>query len=93
VFTKPKPDPGLESVIADCEAELKSLSADTKEYKETLARYKDLKALQAAQQPNGLSPDAVLNATASLLGILLIVGYEHKNVITSKALTFVRKLT
>jgi hypothetical protein len=93
VFSKPQPDPGLESVIADCESELRSLNADTKEYKETLARYKDLKALQAVNQPPRISPDAVVTAAASLLGILVIVAYEQKNVMTTKALGFVKKLT
>lgn len=93
MFNKPTPDPGLEIVIADCESELLSLTADTKEYKETLARYKDLKALQAGNQPSGLSPDAVLSALVSILGIGIIVGYEQKNVITTKALNFVKKLT
>lgn len=93
MFNKPTPDPGLDSVIADCERELLSLNADTKEYKETLARYKDLQALRAANKPSGLSPDALLSATVSLLGIIVIVGYEQKNVITTKALNFVKKLT
>jgi hypothetical protein len=93
VFNKPTPDPGLDSVIADCENELKSLNADSKEYKEALARYKDLQALKLSKQPQGLSPDTVLSAAVSLLGIIVIVGYEQKNVITTKALNFVKKLT
>ena len=90
--TKPTPDPGLDAVIADCEAELKSHPSDSKEYKECLGRYKDLQALRAANQPSGLSPDTVLFAATNLLGIVLIVGHERAHIVTSKALGFIRKL-
>lgn len=90
---KPTDDPGLNSVIADCEAELRSMPSDSKEYKEALARYKDLHALKLSTQPKSVSPDTVVSASASILGILIIVGHEYAHPITSKALSFVKKLT
>lgn len=93
MFKKPESDPGLESVIADVEAELKTMPKDTKEYKEVLARYQSLRALKLESQPKRLSPDTIVNASVSLLGIIVIVGYEQKHVITSKALGFVKKLS
>lgn len=93
MFKKPTPDPGLESVIADCEAELRSQDPSNEAYKETLARYKDLQALRAAnQQPTGLDPNTLVLAAANLLGILVIVAYEQKNLVTTKALGFLKKL-
>lgn len=38
------------------------------------------------------SPDAVVGAAASVLGILLVLNYEKLNVITSKAVGFIGKL-
>lgn len=93
MFNKPATDPGLEDVIAYVESELKSYDADSKEFKEASARYQQLKALQAESKPKRLSADAMLTAATSILGIVIIVGYEQKNVITTKALNFVKKLT
>lgn len=38
-----------------------------------------------------LSPDTILVVAGNLVGILLLVGYEHAHVITSKALGFILK--
>lgn len=94
VFNKPQPDPGLESVIADCERELRDdLDPASKEYKETLARYKDLQALRVAnRQPTGLDPNTLVLAAANLLGIVIIVAYEQKQLLNSKAVGFLKKL-
>lgn len=90
---KPKSDPGLESVIADIERELRDdLVADSDEYKAALARYRDLKILQTETQSKKVSPDTLVNAAASVLGILVIVMYEQKAVMASKAVGFVKKL-
>lgn len=39
-----------------------------------------------------ISPDTLVSAAASIAGILIIIGYEHGHVITTKALSFVGKL-
>lgn len=93
MFNKPTPDPGLAAVIIECESDLKSFPTESDEYKAALARYKDLQALKLATQPKRVSPDAVLNAVVSLIGIVAILKFESVNVITSKALGFVKKLT
>lgn len=38
------------------------------------------------------NPDVVLTVAANLAGIAMIVGHEKAHVVTSKALTFVKKL-
>lgn len=93
MFKKHTDDPGLSSVIADCEASLRSHETDSKEYKETLARYKDLQALKASQKPKSVSPDTWVTTFGSLAGIILVINHERANVITTKAIGFVKKLT
>jgi hypothetical protein len=50
-----------------------------------------LYALKDNQSKKNVSSDALVTAGSSLLGILLIIGHERVNVVTSKALGFVRK--
>jgi hypothetical protein len=50
----------------------------------------DLK-LAEFEKPDRVSKDALVAAGASVVGILVIVGYERFNVIASKALSFVLK--
>lgn len=58
---------------------------------------RDLKAAETATRWNALkhfkrpSTDTLLIVGANLLGILIIVGYERANVVSSKALGFVRQ--
>lgn len=40
----------------------------------------------------GLTPDTVFSGLISILGIGIIVSYEHIHIITSKAISHVRKL-
>lgn len=44
-----------------------------------------------AQKSRMPSADAILTAATSLVGIAIIVGYEHAHAVTSKALGFVLK--
>jgi hypothetical protein len=43
------------------------------------------------EKTRGVSPDTIITVVGSLLGIILILGYEKAGVITSKALGFVLK--
>jgi hypothetical protein len=54
-----------------------------------LEKLHKLKELETPWRP---SPDTVLTVAGSVLGIVLILGYERANVVTSKALAFVLKL-
>jgi hypothetical protein len=47
---------------------------------------------EAARTRPTMSPDMIVSAAASLLGIALILGFEKANVITSKSLSFVPKI-
>lgn len=54
-----------------------------------LQKLYDLKAIDAKKS---VSPDTMAMITANLAGILMIVGHERANVLTSKAIGFVTKL-
>lgn len=63
------------------------------EHEDTFALKKreiDLKQIDL-ERPDQVSKDALVAASASIAGILLIIGYERFNVIASKALSFVLK--
>jgi hypothetical protein len=47
--------------------------------------------LKSAEKANAVSADIVATVIGNLVGIGMILGYEHVNVITSKALGFVVK--
>ena len=53
----------------------------------------NVERLEAIRQKNkkSISPDTVAVVAGNLIGILLILGYEKKDIITSKALGFVLK--
>jgi len=59
------------------------------EYKQTLKMLERLEKLKPRFRP---SVDTIITASASLLGILIIVAYEEKHVFASKAQGFIPKL-
>lgn len=66
---------------------------ETEEYGTLVARLDKIHSMKIAEKNdrNKLSSDAILTAGVSILGILLIIGHERINVITTKALGFVAK--
>jgi hypothetical protein len=48
-------------------------------------------ALKAANKPNTVSADTIVTVAGSLAGILAVLSYEHVNVVTSKAMSFIIK--
>lgn len=66
---------------------------ESDEYGVLVARLDKIHSMKIAEKNdrNKLSSDAILTAGASILGILLIIGHERINVITTKALGFVAK--
>jgi hypothetical protein len=94
MFTqKPTDEPSrLEEAIDDLFQEMKSVNGDSKEYSNMRNQLVELYQLKSIDAPKQVSPDTKLLVIANLVGILLIVGFEHTGVITSKATTFVKKL-
>lgn len=98
MFTK-KPSSnktGLEDAIDSLLEEMTNLSGDDNEYArmadqlEKLYKLKEVDAKVDAQQR--VSPDTWAVVGANLVGILMIVGHERANVVTSKALSLLMKL-
>lgn len=94
---KKKTDPEelpVDKAIAEAYSYLAGSTPDTKEHAQTvkqIAALEKIKKLSEKKSKITFSPDAMLTAGASLLGILLILNYERANVVASKALGFVSK--
>lgn len=87
---KKEEDPLLQSVIDDALGSLSIRNPDDEEYAKIVDQLTKLYALKP--KPEKLSKDGMATIAANLFGILLIVGHERANVVTSKALGFVQKL-
>lgn len=91
---EPKPS-RLEDTIDDMLVELKSHQSDSDEACTIVVNITKLVEAQAtlksADKASAVSPDVVATVVGNLVGIGMILSYEHVNVITSKALGFVMK--
>jgi hypothetical protein len=83
---------GLEKAIDDLLNSMNSVMPDSKEYSQMADQLIKLYNLKGVDSPKRVSPDVLLTVLGNLFGIVLIVGFEQRNVITSKALGFVLKL-
>lgn len=84
----------VDEAISECYAHLKGFDPETKEHAKVLkqiAQLEKIKKLSEKKPKMIFTPDALLTAGASLLGILLILNHERANVVTTKALGFVSK--
>lgn len=82
----------LDPVILELANDMKAHDGDSEEYATCLNRMERLYKLKEKNTPKQLSPDTLLLVGGNLLGILIIVSYEHGRVVTSKALSFAGKL-
>jgi hypothetical protein len=64
---------------------------DSTEYAKALEHVVKLQKMKEDEKPSRLSYDSMLLAATNITGILLILGYEHSHVVTSKATSFVRQ--
>lgn len=87
---KPETDPGLQLVITNLLNDMDRRDPDSKEYANCVDQLVKLYSLKPKNER--MSKDALATIAANLFGILLIVGHERANVVTSKALGFVQKL-
>lgn len=82
----------LEKEIDQVLEELSYVSAGSEEYEiivKNLAALYEVKGKEKTR--NSIAPDTLAVVAGNLLGIIMILGYEKANVITSKALGFVLK--
>lgn len=90
LFPKAEPHP-LDAEIKSVLEQMRVLEANDKIYAEMLGNLSELCSARALIKPSGPSADAVLTVAGSLIGIGLMLSYEHFHPITSKAIGFILK--
>lgn len=93
MFAK-RPNPEVEELnkaITEVHNQLDSYPAHSEEYATMADQLVKLYAQKKEIPSKRVSPDTLLTVTGNLLGILIIVGHERANVITSKALNLATK--
>jgi hypothetical protein len=83
---------GLDKELNRLLAEMSENDPNSDEYAKLLERIVKLHKLKEDESPGRISADTRAMIFANLVGILIIIGYERANVISSKALNFVSKL-
>lgn len=82
----------LDQAIDELFAELKGHDANTDEFDKITTQIEKLyKVKSSLKDENRMSKDALIAVIGNLAGIVMILGYERANVVTSKALSFVLK--
>jgi hypothetical protein len=91
----PKEPSDLDKAIAEILREMTHAPGDSKQYKKLQEQLTALYALRKIDAdiatPMKWRPEFLVPAIASVVGILVIVGYEQMNVVTTKALGLLTK--
>ena len=82
-------DSGLQEAIDNALIALKDHKPETKEYSTIVDQLDKLYGMR--RKPNSVSKDALVGLVGNLFGIGMILGFEKTNVITTKAMSFVKK--
>lgn len=91
-FTFKKSEPtSLENEIERLLVELTDTKPTDAEYAVVADQLSKLYKLKEIDSKKRVSPDALAAAATNLVGILLILNFEHAHVLTSKAASFVMK--
>lgn len=89
-------DTDLQKAITALISQLDDRDGSTEEYTTMVSNVKVLvearQLEEATDKPNRPSADTMLSVGGSVLGILMILGFEKANVITSKGLSFIPKI-
>lgn len=96
MFQKRRPEQTeLEKVLDELLIDLQNEEHDSERYSKIADQVVKLYKLKETDSKSNerVSADTLVKVSGNLLGILLIVGHERANVVTSKALTFVKQLT
>lgn len=83
----------LNEAIDNVFNEMSAMNADAPEYAKMQKQLSKLMKLRdELRHSRQVSPDTRANIFANLMGILIIVGYESRHALTSKAVGFLQKL-
>jgi len=80
--------PSIKGEIERILAAMAKVKPDSEEYKTLLGRLQDLHAMRKRDR---VSSDAILAAATGLVQILMILKFEQLNVISTKAMMFIRR--
>lgn len=93
-FDKKPHDSALDEAISSILTTMNGLDEATEEYAAASDQLVKLMKLKKELNPSWRpSPDALIGVAGSLVSILLILKYEKLDIITSKALSFVGKMS
>ena len=88
--TPKKEDTQLQDAIDRILVQMTQQDPDSEEYSKLLKSLERLNALKPPQRPKGISPDTKWAVIGNVVVALIIVGYERGNVLTSKAVMFMK---
>ena len=83
-------DSKLDEAIDNALSELASHELHSEEYSKAADQLTKLYEIRQKNKPDTVSKDALINALSGLAGILVIVAYEQRHVMTSRALSFIK---
>lgn len=81
----------LEEAMLRLLDDMEMFGPNSEEYPLMLGHYQKLHTMSKSEDSRRVTPDTVALVAGNLLGILIIVAYEQKHVMTSKGLGFVLK--
>lgn len=84
-------NPTLEKAIDAVLQAMQNHTPDSSEYERMVNQLDKLYKMRTYKKASAVEFNTLISAGASLVGIIMILGYEHADVITSKALGFVTK--
>lgn len=82
----------LDEIISMTLFEMRQFGVETDEYASATDQLVKLYSLKALEKPERFDRNTLIIAGSNLLGIMLIIGYERTNVVTSKALNLLIRL-
>jgi len=92
MLRKPKPLSKLELAIDALLDRIATEEYDSEDTPKLVDQVTKLIKLKEIYNPKRPSPDTWILVAGNILGIVIIIGHERANVITSKALSFVMRL-
>lgn len=81
----------LDELIASCENQLSMVPEESDEYSRLMTSLERLYKLKAQERPQRVSRDTLTVVAGNLIGILVIIAYEQKHVLSTRGLNFLIK--
>jgi len=91
LFTKKQKKTTVDDVIDSLISDMESMDSNTDEYATVVNNLLKLSEVKTEVKKSRISPDTLLVIGGNILGIIIILSYEEKDIITSKAMSFIGK--